>query len=339
MNDSTQISPQKRVKTDNIIPMIPFQSPQNLSIDFGKITVELSRFSQRPGMDFCEASFQSKSPSGNPLWISSAFSHIGIVVAGSIDFKIPEQGHKTLNKGNWFIASFGDILPTFNTSPETHILWFDCDISILKGLVSSTDLLNHLNKACLSCPQRDEAFFLKGVIDSHTHSIAEQISKSPNILATERIHIESLSLEMLRIILQQPKLSQSPNTDPCLRHEDEDALVSAARILEENLTASHSIPGLSRKIFLNEFKLKKGFKQRFQTTVFGYLRQKRMERAYSLLKENTHTILEIAIMVGYTNPSHFARAFREQFGLNPKQIRANFHPKKQELSSTTESAL
>ena len=77
---------------------------------------------------------------------------------------------------------------------------------------------------------------------------------------------------------------------------------------------------LSRTVHLNEFKLKQGFRQRFNTTVFGYLRQRRMEHARRLLTEHTITVLDAANRVGYTNPSHFARAFREAFGLNPRQI-------------------
>jgi AraC-like DNA-binding protein len=56
----------------------------------------------------------------------------------------------------------------------------------------------------------------------------------------------------------------------------------------------------------------------FGTTVFGYLRARRMERARALLEAGKATVLEAAALVGYSNPSNFAAAFRREFGVNPK---------------------
>lgn len=44
-----------------------------------------------------------------------------------------------------------------------------------------------------------------------------------------------------------------------------------------------------------------------------------MQRAERLLKEGDSSVLEIANAVGYSNPSHFARNFKEQIGLLPKR--------------------
>ena len=50
----------------------------------------------------------------------------------------------------------------------------------------------------------------------------------------------------------------------------------------------------SGKCLHNEFKLKKGFRECFNTTVFGYLREKRMERAGELLQQNKSSVIEVA---------------------------------------------
>lgn len=46
-----------------------------------------------------------------------------------------------------------------------------------------------------------------------------------------------------------------------------------------------SLLELSRLIGLNDYKLKTGFKEMYGTTVFGYLREQRLEKAYRLLME------------------------------------------------------
>lgn len=68
---------------------------------------------------------------------------------------------------------------------------------------------------------------------------------------------------------------------------------------------------------LNLFKLKRGFKSLFGKTVFAFIRQERMKIAKQLLDDKKITVLEAAIKVGYSNPSHFASAFRKEYGINP----------------------
>lgn len=78
-----------------------------------------------------------------------------------------------------------------------------------------------------------------------------------------------------------------------------------------------SFPALSRKIGLNDYKLKAGFKAMFGTTVFGYLREKRLEKALLLLQQGEMNVTETSSAVGYSNTSYFAEGFREKYGVNP----------------------
>ncbi|CAG7610643.1 HTH-type transcriptional activator RhaR [Paenibacillus solanacearum] len=74
---------------------------------------------------------------------------------------------------------------------------------------------------------------------------------------------------------------------------------------------------LSRMIGLNDFKLKQGFKEMFGTTVFAFLREIRLEKAYRLLQQGDMNVTETSLAVGYSNPSHFSEAFRSKYGINP----------------------
>lgn len=58
----------------------------------------------------------------------------------------------------------------------------------------------------------------------------------------------------------------------------------------------------------------------------GLLQQVRYERAASCLRESDVTILEVALRVGYEDPSHFSRAFRRVAGVSPKQYRLQHRP-------------
>src|SRR4051812_6004492 len=52
-----------------------------------------------------------------------------------------------------------------------------------------------------------------------------------------------------------------------------------------------------------------------------YLQQLRMDRARLLLSRTSLSIREIMQIVGCTDPSHFGRAFRNQFGVGPGEYR------------------
>lgn len=89
--------------------------------------------------------------------------------------------------------------------------------------------------------------------------------------------------------------------------------------LEANFLADHSLAQLSRYCLLNEFKVKKGFKQLFNTTVFNYLRQLRMDHAGQLLRNCTLSVDEVADRLGYEHAQHFSIAFKKYTGLTPSQ--------------------
>ena len=52
-----------------------------------------------------------------------------------------------------------------------------------------------------------------------------------------------------------------------------------------------------------------------------YLTQERMRLAQSLLKNTSFPISIIASRVGYVNFSHFAKVFKQEFGVSPSEYR------------------
>ena len=51
------------------------------------------------------------------------------------------------------------------------------------------------------------------------------------------------------------------------------------------------------------------------------LREMRMQKAYSLLKQTDKTISEVAAEVGFAIPGYFAACFKKQFGITPTELR------------------
>jgi AraC family transcriptional regulator, transcriptional activator of the genes for pyochelin and ferripyochelin receptors len=75
---------------------------------------------------------------------------------------------------------------------------------------------------------------------------------------------------------------------------------------------------LARQVGLNDYKLKRGFRQLFGTTVFGYLHAERMEKARTLLMNRQMKVTEVSHTVGYASLPSFSLAFRKRFGVSPR---------------------
>jgi AraC-like DNA-binding protein len=51
-----------------------------------------------------------------------------------------------------------------------------------------------------------------------------------------------------------------------------------------------------------------------------FLRDLRLEKSLALLKQRTRNISQIALEVGYSNPSYFSKCFAEKFGCLPSEV-------------------
>lgn len=54
-----------------------------------------------------------------------------------------------------------------------------------------------------------------------------------------------------------------------------------------------------------------------------FLRDLRLEKSLALLKQRTKNISQIALEVGYSNPSYFSKCFAEKFGCTPSEVLAS----------------
>lgn len=147
----------------------------------------------------------------------------------------------------------------------------------------------------------------------------EQIINCPFTGLTKKIYLESKCLELIALKVEQLINFEKNYAKAIVLKRDDIARIHYAKeILTQNLDNPPSLLELARKVGLNDYKLKLGFRQVLGTTAFSYLQQQRMEKARQLLLESTMSVKEIACAVGYANQSRFAAAFRKQFGTNPK---------------------
>jgi AraC-like DNA-binding protein len=134
------------------------------------------------------------------------------------------------------------------------------------------------------------------------------------------LYLEARTMELMLLQWQlfngQTKIGKMP-----WRKEDIDKMHLAREILQQRIQHPPSLVELARLCGLNEFKLKKGFREVFGTTVFGYFNMLRLEQAHLLLCNTSFSISEIAYQTGWAHPQHFTRAFKKHYGITPGQAR------------------
>jgi len=156
-------------------------------------------------------------------------------------------------------------------------------------------------------------------LSSDLKMIGHQIISCPLEGSSRRLYMESKALEILA--LQMDALAPSKLSPQHMSKDDRDRLEEARRIVEQEFVDPPSLLALARRVGLNDFKLKRGFRQLYRTTVFGYVRTLRMERARMMLAAGESTVSEAALAAGYSCFGHFAKVFRQHFGIMPRDLK------------------
>lgn len=137
--------------------------------------------------------------------------------------------------------------------------------------------------------------------------------------ALRNLMIQSKVLELLALQVEQ---FRGPNQADGISAGDADKLHQLKYFLDMHFLEEHSLAELSRICLLNEFKVKKGFKELFGTTVFGYLRKLRMDYAEQQLLDSSYSVEEVSDLLGYEHAQHFSIAFKKYRGINPSSLKS-----------------
>ncbi|MGI2908842.1 helix-turn-helix transcriptional regulator [Tolypothrix sp. VBCCA 56010] len=152
------------------------------------------------------------------------------------------------------------------------------------------------------------------------HSVAQQIISCPYQGISKRMFLQTRVQELIRLQLT-PIITDlgGVQLQPRFRAGTVEKIYQAREILLSRLENPPSLLELAQMVGVSDRTLQRGFQQLFGNTVFSYLTDRRMERAERWLREGNRTVLEVSLMTGYSNPTHFSAAFKRKFGISPSQ--------------------
>lgn len=181
--------------------------------------------------------------------------------------------------------------------------------------ISFKSIYNNINQKI------SDELYLGNIADTQQVKIFEEMINCTLPSMTRLLYLNGKVMEL--IANQFEKLIEGFSTTTnsiCIKSYDIEKLELARKIIVNHMDNPLSINELAKEVGLNTNKLKKGFKCLYNKTIFGYLRDKKMEKAKELLLNEEKTIAQIASEIGYANPSQFSATFKKKYGINPKEL-------------------
>ena len=102
---------------------------------------------------------------------------------------------------------------------------------------------------------------------------------------------------------------------------DRDFIQKFMLILEKHLSdEALGVEDFARKMFISRVQLYRKLKALTDQSATDFIRDYRLDRAFSMLKNQEGRVGEISLRVGFGNEKYFSTAFKEKFGIPPSQV-------------------
>lgn len=239
--------------------------------------------------------------------------YLSAILKNEYHLEIAANGHEGLKKAFEFIP---DIILSDVMMPEMD------GITMLEKL-KTDQRTSHIPVVMLTA-KVDVASRLIGLERGADDYLAKPFNE-------DELHVRLKKLVELRKILRQRYASMDslPKTeDKAIKAEDA-FMLKVRSIMESHLDNDQfGIHELCKEIGMSRAQLYRKFKSLTDKTVNEYLMKFRLFKAKELLLHTELNVSEVAYEVGFKNLSHFSRAFRDAFGINPSSLR-------KEISSPT----
>ena len=162
-----------------------------------------------------------------------------------------------------------------------------------------------------------------GAIDPPIQQVIQQIIHCRYAADLKKLFLLSKSIELLVLCADAYETAVNKKDLFIKNAVDKEKIIAVRDLVNERVHCPPNLSEIARTVGLNEYKLKRGFKETFNTTVFGYLTEQRLQLAHRYLLDTQKTAAEISAELGYSTPQHFNNAFRKKFGITPHSVRNN----------------
>mgnify|MGYP001161764532 CR=1 FL=1 len=255
---------------------------------FGTVYTGETKFKieNNPVSSFSPSSFfvVEKTLKGNQVWSKGQHFHGAEITIHKKYFdEVIKPNFKNIIDFDYFITNY-----TYNYLP-----------------LEIASIIQHLRS--LAEVERLTPIYLESKILESISLINDEINSSPNNAFTNQLNYGEIKIGKDRYIT--------------LTASDANAIKEAYDILTKEACNPPTIKSLSKRVFLNEQKLKAGFSAKYHMSISQYTNSIRMTMAENLLSTTELSIDEISKMIGYNYSGNFIKMFKKTHGKTPLDFR------------------
>ncbi len=206
-------------------------------------------------------------------------------------------------------VSHRPILPEQPAVPyERDVLWISQEFMDMIAEMFLDDTIDHRNH---SHPIRTVGTRWEFLGDLFRSGVLEEEEKRPGWEAAVLGNTLSILANLKRAYIER-----SAGT---MKAEKPELLDRIAAYIEKNYASHITIDDLARQFYVSHSTVSHLFKQKMGVSVYRYITQRRLIAAKNLIAEKV-PMEEISHRVGFADYSTFYRAFKQEFGISPRQF-------------------
>lgn len=249
---------------------------------------------------------------------------IGIILSGNVNMRVQgcRREYDSLSGQSYASVYSGEIGTATSMSANQHVQMLELRLTpeALKAKCAElgVPVPQNLQRPLANAP--NSPYKCTSVANLAMKRLGQQILALHDDETAQPFLLESLCHELLFRYLTFANDGVLP-THNTLAPRDVERVREARFILASRLDNPPSLSELARLVNLNDFKLKLGFRQAFGTTAYRYLKQVRLQEARRRLQERQESVTEVALAVGYRNLGDFGIAFKQKYGVSPRELR------------------
>lgn len=255
--------------------------------------------------------------------IDTSFIQFHFVSEGQAIFSFNNGAYKmSVNKGK-YIVLYNPIknLPLNAViSPKSNVLSVLISIKKFHKLFSE----DSNNIQFLKDENANQKYYYENKISNPIFLVLNELKRFDINSSTKNLFLKAKIYELFSHLYNR---NRDLNIEQCpfLTNEENFKKIKQAKdIIIENMTNPPSLVELSEEINLSLKKLKEGFKKIYGKPVYQFLIEYKMELAKKLLSDNNYNVNEVSLKLGYSTASHFITAFKNKYGLTPKNFKQNY---------------
>ena len=255
--------------------------------------------------------------------IDTSFIQFHFVSEGQAIFSFNNGAYKmSVNKGK-YIVLYNPVknLPLNAViSPKSNVLSVLISIKKFHKLFSE----DSNNIQFLKDENANQKYYYENKISNPIFLVLNELKRFDINSSTKNLFLKAKIYELFSHLYNR---NRDLNIEQCpfLTNEENFKKIKKAKdIIIENMTNPPSLVELSEEINLSLKKLKEGFKKIYGKPVYQFLIEYKMELAKKLLSDNDYNVNEVSLKLGYSTASHFITAFKNKYGLTPKNFKQNY---------------